>query len=169
MPTPTYTPLANITLGSSAATVTFGSIPATYRDLIVILTGTVVTTTNYVIIRLNGDTGGNYSAQALSGAANAAAAVAVLNPDGTTTVNSNYGTQPQSANPIQTILNIMDYSATDKHKTILVRSDQADNGYGPDAIANRWANTAAVTSISFAPNGQSWAAGATFSLYGVIA
>ena len=40
MPTPTYTPLATVTLGTSAASVTFSSIPATYRDLILIFDGT---------------------------------------------------------------------------------------------------------------------------------
>jgi hypothetical protein len=167
MPTPTYTPLANITLGSAAATVTFGSIPATYRDLVVIFTGTTVTTTNYTVIRLNGDTGANYSAQAMSFSVSTGNAAAGTNPNGTSSINSNYNTQPHSTNRIQTTLNIMDYSATDKHKTILVRSGQA--AAGTDAFANRWANTAAVTSISFAPNGQSWAAGATFALYGIVA
>jgi hypothetical protein len=164
MPTPTYTPLANLTLGSAASTVTFSSIPATYQDLIVIFTGTTVTTTNYTIIRLNGTTSG-YSSQGLSG--DGLNVQAATNVNGTTTISSNFFTQPHSTNRLQTTLNIMDYSATNKHKTILVRTDQA--AAGTDAFANRWANTAAVISISFAPNAQNWAAGSTFALYGVIA
>jgi hypothetical protein len=60
MPTPTYTPLANVTLGATAATVTFGSIPATMRDLVVIVNGT--TSSNvFTGLRFNSDSGSNYT------------------------------------------------------------------------------------------------------------
>jgi hypothetical protein len=61
----------------------------------------------------------------------------------------------------------MDYSATDKHKTVLVRSNAASTGV--EAIAQRWASTAAITSILVFPSTGSWAAGGTFSLYGIVA
>jgi len=60
MPTPTYTPLATVTLGSATSSVTFSSIPATYRDLILIFDGTR-TGNNNVQYRFNSDTGTNYS------------------------------------------------------------------------------------------------------------
>ena len=37
--TPTYIPLATTTLGSASNSITFNSVPATYRDLIVIIDG----------------------------------------------------------------------------------------------------------------------------------
>jgi hypothetical protein len=63
----------------------------------------------------------------------------------------------------------MDYSATNKHKTVLVRADNANSI--TMAHAARWANTSAITSIvltSFEGAGN-FAIGSTFSLYGVIA
>ena len=62
MPTPTYTPLANVTLGAAASSVTVGSIPATYRDVICVVVAEGSTTLQGRI-RLNSDTGSAYSYQ----------------------------------------------------------------------------------------------------------
>jgi hypothetical protein len=62
----------------------------------------------------------------------------------------------------------MDYSATDKHKTVLARHN---NSAGEVSMsAGRWASNTAINSISLKvlPSG-SFNSGATFSLYGVIA
>ena len=67
--------------------------------------------------------------------------------------------------PIQ--ISIMDYSATDKHKTVLSRSGQANSAV--DAWAGRWANTTGITSFGMAPATGNFQAGSVFSLYGVIA
>jgi hypothetical protein len=74
MPTPTYKALATVTLGSSAATVTFGSIPAIYRDLVVVFNGGVVGTSNVnIFVAYNLDTtNANYSAVQMSGTGSAA-------------------------------------------------------------------------------------------------
>jgi hypothetical protein len=63
------------------------------------------------------------------------------------------------------IANLMDYSATDKHKTAIVRS--GNNTEGVEATASRWANTAAVTSWQIFVNVGGFASGFTFSLYGI--
>jgi len=65
---------------------------------------------------------------------------------------------------------IMDYSATDKHKSTLIRSRSSrDNGdTDTTAGAGRWANTNAVNQIKFYLTSGSFAAGSTFSLYGVL-
>jgi hypothetical protein len=65
------------------------------------------------------------------------------------------------------VIQIMDYSATDKHKTALSRSNNA--GVVVSAHAGRWANTSAVTSINIEAIGLLYQSGSTFSLYGVIA
>jgi hypothetical protein len=67
------------------------------------------------------------------------------------------------------IVQIMDYSATDKHKTSLVRSNQPSD-QGAWAIANRWASNTAVNSITIDPTGSNTiTSGTTLALYGVIA
>jgi len=75
------------------------------------------------------------------------------------------GYGPNSSTRSNAIAQIMDYSATDKHKTILTRTNEPDEVW---ATACRWANTAAVTSVSFRYESTSLASGTTVSLYGIL-
>jgi hypothetical protein len=63
------------------------------------------------------------------------------------------------------VLQLMDYSVTDKHKVFLTRSGRASSGL--DMIASRYASTASVDSITIIPSAGSLAAGTTLSLYGI--
>jgi len=158
MPTPTYTPLANITLGSAAASVTFSSITS-YRDYILVCNGTSASGSNWSI-RLNADTGSNYSAVYMYGSGSTAGSGTEAT---TSALGGGVGTSIS-----QSVFQIMDGSASDKHKTILNRTDKADDA--TYAWVNRWANTAAVTSIQVrCANGANFSTGSTFALYGVAA
>ena len=159
MPTPTYTALANITLGSSASSVTFSSIPATYRDLVLVCEGIPTNVSDMIRLRFNGDTGNNYNWVEAGGNGSATYSNTVAN---TAQVNFGYlvGTHR-----ISMFGNIMDYSATDKHKTVLVR--QSATGEAVAMRANRWANTAAITSLNVSTTTNSFSAGFTFALYGI--
>ena len=103
---------------------------------------------------INSDTGSNYSVVAVYNTSSFSATAAYASPsvvvrDGRSVVFSQF----------------MDYSATDKHKTILTRT-----AVGLDFVemnANRWGNTAAITSIQFIANDQNFNAGSTFALYGI--
>jgi hypothetical protein len=78
---------------------------------------------------------------------------------------SNVFTSDRSITKVQ----IMDYSATDKHKTLLVRWDTARTGGFALAQATRWANTAAITSIQVLQDSGTISAASRIDLYGVIA
>ena len=151
-----YTALANITLTSSASSVTFGSIPSGYRDLRVVCKVTSATDSG-IRLRFNSDTGSNYSYVGAGGNGTSA-----IPASGTAswvlTSFSNYTN-------LFTIAQIMDYSATDKHKTVLTRGESA--GEYATMLANRWANTAAITSVTVLSDEAAWAIGSTFELYGV--
>jgi hypothetical protein len=163
VPTPTYTALANVTLGSSAASVTFSSIPATYRDLIIVAQVLQNTTgARQGVLKPNSDVG-NASLVYMDGSGSAATS-------GTAALLTTYfmASGPAANTPVTAITQIMDYSATDKHKTILNRSGSS---FDPvSAYASRWASTAAITSFIYdSYQGGNFSAGSTFSLYGVIA
>ena len=148
-----------MTLGSSASSVTFSSIPATYRDLILVYDWTSAGG-GAISIRLNGDTGSNYT-RVYMGAISSPAS-------GTESGTSWFGLSLSAFNAKQIgTLQIMDYSATDKHKTALNRANEASPYVIADAY--RYANTAAVTSVSLTASGGTFSAGSTFNLYGVIA
>jgi hypothetical protein len=162
MPTATYTPLATVTLGGTASSVTFSSIPATYRDLVVVFLGAGSTNLEGRI-RLNSDTGSNYNYVRMSGSGSAAtAASAASQTSGFVSAIA----KATTTGALQMNINIMDYSATDKHTTIISRADQAANG--SEAFANRWANTAAVTSVQILTSTGNWAIGTTVNLYGIV-
>jgi len=153
MATPTYTPLATITLASTDSEIVFSSIPATYRDLILVFNGTGSTNAGY-IVNFNSNTTG-YTRVGMVGDSGGASSFA----------ESNGAWLEVSTNPSMAVLQVMDYSATDKHKTALSRTNVS--GTFVMALAGRWANTAAVTSISLYRSAQTFSAGSTFSLFGV--
>ena len=163
MPKKTYTQINSVTLAAASASVTFASIPQNFRDLIVVVNATNTVGANYnSLARLNGDTGNNNPSVIMQGQGTSTGSF-TRNGDGAAQIGwSNSGGNSAI------IAQFMDYSATDKHKTILSRNNtQADR---VNAIAARWANTSPVTSIMvFSEGGASWASGGTFTLYGIEA
>jgi hypothetical protein len=163
MPTPTYTPLANITLGSAASSVTFSSISGAYRDLVLVYNGQMTSNANFSI-RLNGDTGTNYSHVMMQGPTNS----------GSGTYSFIYGYWNLALNSTRQTLNasFMDYSATDKHKTILNRAGytrEFDSAFTVEAQAYRWPNTSAITTMLIYVSAGNFATGSSFALYGIVA
>lgn len=158
--TATYDLIASNVLSSSASSVTFSSIPGTYRDLIVVTTGLSTSTEASLRMRLNSDTGTNYNyiwvigitSEAVSNASSFAS-IGIVPDSG--------GTQGRGSNIIQ----IMDYSATNKHKTAISRAGYSTEVY---MTANRWASTSAITTIELYPSANQFASGSTFYLYGIV-
>jgi hypothetical protein len=56
----TYVAIAEQTLGTAAASVTFSSIPGTYTDLVLVISAQDTTNNSFALI-CNSDTGTNYS------------------------------------------------------------------------------------------------------------
>lgn len=166
MPTTTYIALANTTLTSSAGTVTFSSIPATYRDLVLVCRfgGTNAAGGLTFQLRLNGDTGNNYSDVVLGASGGGVFSNATVNTNG---LRLSYAGDNGTA--ISTVVaNIMDYSATNKHKTVITRHSGTADSTRRDSFMGRWANNAAITSITIRPDANSIASGSTFALYGIV-
>ena len=159
MPTPTYIALATVTLGTATSSVTFSSIPATYRDLVFVVNGGIVSSSD-IFYRLNADSGANYGNVTLYGDGTSALSNA--------NVTSNQGAvhYADSGSQFVTTFSIMDYSATDKHKTAISRGSSGSAGL-VISYASRWANTAAVTSVICGGLGTNLTTGTTLSLYGI--
>lgn len=106
-------------------------------------------------VRFNGDTGSNYSRVLILG-------------DGSTTVggSSNTADFMEGGTVVSTaLLNIMEYSVTDKQKTVIGRNGPANNIV--TVLTGRWANTAAINQIVISPVSQTISAGSTFALYAI--
>jgi hypothetical protein len=165
MPTPTYTPLANITLGSAAASVTFSSINQSYRDL-VLVSNLQASAANTLYLRFNASTT-TYSWVGAIGSSGGATSITSASANGALVGASTIGL-PTGAIQATSVAQIMDYTATDKHKTVLARYGNSSNEV--DMFTSRWGNTAAITSVQVIvlPSGN-LSTGSTFSLYGIVA
>ena len=163
-PVSTYIPLQTITLSSSASSVVFASIPSTYRDLVLVANYTVASAANSGKAYLNTDTSSSsiYTGVRMKGYGSGS---------GSSNTNGNaIRWEIQTTDPVILQMQIMDYSATDKHKTILVRADSGSTQTyaGTEAGASRWARTDAVDTITLAL-GTDFQSGSTFSLFGIEA
>lgn len=161
MPTTTYTPIASQTLNTATSTVTFSSIVGTYRDLIIIVDAgcTAIAELNCVV---NSDFSSNYF-WVSAGASNII--ISQSSSGATSAMRFTERGSYSSGQQVQHIIHFLDYSQTDKHKTVLARNNGSATGVG--MLANRWASTSAITTIQLYPNSGSFTAGSTFALYGI--
>ena len=148
---------------SGVGTVTFSSIPSTYKSLQIRFN--LITSSNLDYgLQFNGDTGTNYAIHGLWGNGNTAQVVSgtsltyiELNVHGTiSTVYPNVG-----------ILDVIDYANANKNKTIKLLTGVNNNtSAGTMEIdSGVWLSTAAVTSLTFSTLGGTYTG--TISLYGV--
>ena len=159
MATPTYDLLDSTTLGTSAASVTFSGISGSYRDL-VLVTNAYSASDGGATIYLNSDTGANYSRVRAYGNGSTTFSDAGSGRTGMNSVLVWTANTPNTA-----IQQLMDYSATDKQTTVLSRINDHTDYVAMQA--NRWANTAAVTTIEISSDSGNFVTGSTFYLYGV--
>lgn len=146
--------LATTTISSTVNSVTFGSIPATYRDLrVVYYAGMQPDGNQDVGFQVNGGTGTSGVYMAGFGSSTGS---------GTSADLVGYVT---SAGMVNT-LDILDYAQTDKHKPMLLRYGAAANFSA--AAAFRWASTSAITSVRFYIGSGNFSIGSSFSLYGIV-
>jgi len=153
----TYEPIATTTLGTSASSVTFSTIPGTYTDLVLVVNGTS-TATNGNEMQFNGDTGNNYSFTLLYGTGSAAVSSRNSN------ISFAYAGRTNT-NQSVSITQIMNYANTTTYKTVLTRA--SSNGDIVMANVSLWRSTSAITSLVYA--GATFNSGTVFTLYGIKA
>jgi len=161
----TYTKIASTTLGSTAASVTFSSIPATYTDLVLVM-NYFSTASEYPMIQFNSDTATNYSFTEMYGNGGSAASLRQSNING---IWVGYGAYSQAGNtnPGTIIVNIQNYANATTYKTTVSR---ANSGIGAEATVGLWRNTAAINTIVLKhQTATTYMAGSTFNLYGIAA
>jgi hypothetical protein len=167
----TYTLISSNVLSSSAASVTFSSIPTTYTDLVVRASARN-TDTNYswFNIQYNGDATGNYSVTQLRGDASTATSARTSNTSSQvynfiSTVSNTASTFGSSEIYIPNYLS----TTTKPSSSFSVQeSDSASTNVNIGAIANLWRGTTAISSITLtSASGESFVATSSFYLYGI--
>jgi hypothetical protein len=171
-PAGAYESIATTTVGATAqSSVTFSGIPATYTHLQVrAITRTNFADYNNIQVRFNGDTASNYSWHYLLGNGSAASASASTSQ---TSMQVGLNTSPsQSANVFSAnVIDVLDYTSTNKNKTVRTLSGADSNGSGYAILwSGLWYKTPeAITSITLLPQtgGGDFAQYSSFALYGI--
>ena len=163
----TYDKIEAKTLASATSSVAFTVIPGTYTDLVLVMNikATAAGSTD-INLNFNSDTTALYSrtilagngTNALSGRSSAATTIQLNNWSSATTTNNNFNA----------IVNVMNYSNTTTFKTVLNRSNNADNA--TEALASLYRSTNAISSMQITSGAsRAFDTGSTFTLYGIKA
>jgi hypothetical protein len=164
----TFTKIASVTVGSGgAATMDFTSIPATFTDLCVKLSGRSARSAQQadnLFITFNSNTTG-YTMKALSGNGTAASSVGYSSRYASFSVDAAGSTASTFSNheiyiPNYTSANYKSYSADSV-------SENNATAAQSDLVAGLWSNTAAITSISLLPEVSTWVQYSSATLYGI--
>jgi hypothetical protein len=158
----TYEPIATTTLGSTASSVTFSSIPSTYTDL-VIVSAPIGNGDAQVNMKFNNDSSALYSYTILAGNGTSAVSARAVQ---STSIGLDYYFSVTTAGGITTI-NVMNYANTTTYKTALIRSGTA--GKATMAIVGLWPFTSAINRIDLTATSSTFAAGSMFTIYGIKA
>lgn len=162
-----YESIATVSVsGSSVASITFSSIPNTYKHL-QIRAFLVSSTSANNQFRFNGDGATNYTWHQMQGTG---ASVGTYNS--TPTSNPPWGLNSgNSSYPMISIMDIFDYADTNKNTTIRTLSGNDGTGNTASTVgiySSVWLSTSTVTSIVLTNDfGSTIAANSHFALYGI--
>jgi hypothetical protein len=167
-PPNSYESIATVLVGSGgSATISFSSIPSTYKHLQVRgLLRTSAGTNNWDLrIRMNSDTGSNYTHHSIRGdGANASA-------EGNASQVYMWLNRaaPSDANVFGgVVIDFLDYTNTNKYTTMRGLSGQDRNGAGQITLnSGVWMNTTAVNTLAFTLASGDFTQHSQFALYGI--
>lgn len=165
-----YFSIATTTVGSGgASSVDFTSIPSTYTHLQVryLARGSFAGNEIQMRMRLNSDTGSNYARHLLEGDGATAAAYATASGNLMALGSIPAATGTASAFGAG-VVDILDYTNTNKYTTSRALSGQDRNGAGTiDLASSLWMNTNAVTTVSVFPDSGNLTQYSIVALYGI--
>jgi hypothetical protein len=170
-PAGAYDSLATVTVGvGGAASVSFTSIPSTYKHLQIRQIAKSTSTGGYILLRPNNDsTFTNFRWHYVAG--DGATATASNGQSASLTgVVLNNSLVASSATSVfsASIVDILDYADTNKNKTFRTIEGWDQNGSGNIGLdSSLWLSTTAISSIVLVPSTASFAQYSSFALYGI--
>ncbi len=168
----TYTLISSVTVGAGgSAAITFSSIPTTYTDLCVLLSGRTTSTfgtdvSGYCHLKINGNTS-NGSSRAIFGTGSTTGSFAVSNPPYVGYVSTSAATSSTFGNML---IYIPNYTSSN-NKSSSADSVAENNGTTAVSalIAGLWSDTSVINSVEVYPNAAygNFAQYSTAYLYGI--
>ena len=163
--------ISEVVTSGSQTSVTFSSIAATYRDLIVVSRGrgTTVANSTAVLLRFNGDTGSNYDYETISGAGTTATVAEALAQTSIRFGNMAAASAGASIADVSEVV-IGDYRGTTFQKSVVsrygIKIGTSTGNIGHSTLSGWWRSTAAITSVVVFPSAGGFVNGSVVSLYG---
>jgi hypothetical protein len=162
-----YESIATVS-GSGTNSLTFTSIPSTYKHLQIRGLGICSSATQNFRTQFNADTGTNYIAHVLSGNGSTVTATGTAASSAFTVIGGlNAGVVTTYPNVF--ILDIIDYASTTKYKTIksFFGADNNSTGGSVDLASGLWMSTTAISEIKIYMSTGNLNTNTTFALYGI--
>jgi hypothetical protein len=170
-----YESIATANGTGSSGTITFSSIPSTYKHLqirLLVLGTTTTSDSGYSLrARFNSDTGSNYNRHELYGQGDGGPAGSYGPATSQTYMNVGAYSTYVVGNPIgASVIDILDYANTNKNKTVraLLGTDvNAASANNIGLYSGLWRSTAAITSITLFASSSNFTTTSSFALYGI--
>jgi len=170
--TNSFESIATVTVGAGGqSSATFSSIASTYKHLQirVFAKSNRADQNEQIGIQFNSDTGNNYGSHGLWGDGSSASAAQLNYPASAITLPWIAGDSNGSNVFGVSIIDVLDYTNTNKYTTVRGLNGYDNNGNGQAALGSGlWSNTAAVTSVTVKPfYGSLWKQYSVIALYGI--
>ena len=163
-----FVSISTTTVGaSSQLTITFNSIPSTYKHLQIRAIALSASNSVPVLLRFNSDTGSNYSQHYFAGQG------ALVSSGGTASTSSItltgiYARFLDPSNPWSFVIDILDYANTNKYKTVRSFHGADYNGSGEiNLTSGNWRSTSAISTITLSMASSGFTQYSQFALYGI--
>jgi hypothetical protein len=157
---------------SGTGTVTFSSIPGTYRDLVIVIRGrsTAAATNVSVIAVFNSDSGAHYFRVRMGTTNGSSATVGVGSGETAAIMGSLTAASATSGFVGNCEAQVLDYRGTAFHKNWFSRYGgelgTSTSAFNANLVSGRWADTSAINQIDVVLSSGNFASGSVVSLYG---
>jgi hypothetical protein len=169
--TNSYESIATVTVGSGGSSaISFTSIPQTYTHLQLRAIGrsTGSDAAGYWQVKINSDTGGTNYTEHYIAADGSTVSASGAGDVGIASYGVMAGGTASSGVFGANVLDILDYSNTNKYKTLRYLSGYDNNGSGRMRYgSNLWKNTNAITQLDIKEYFSGYAQYSSFALYGI--
>lgn len=168
-----YEQIATVIADGTSASITFSSIPSSYKHLQIRMTHRAAYSFNGNLLhrlRFNGDTGSNYDWHVLEGQGSAGS---IYSQAGNNATDIRIGLTPASGTAANafaaSIFDVFDYTNTNKFKTSKTIQGSMTSAANAGLYSGLWRNTSAITSITLLNDVGfgNYVSGSRFTLYGI--
>lgn len=173
--TNSFSSIATVTAAGGETSLTFSSIPSTYKHLQIRLISrqsSASVATGSIKLTFNGDSGTNYPYHYLQGNGTSAVAAGSSANSWIYLIDASQQNGATSGMFAAAIVDIVDYANTSKYKTVkYIAGGDANTATANESLSlgsGLWMSASAINSITLSVTGAvTYIAGSTFALYGI--